>query len=350
MTLYQRISRIIEVGLAACLLLTGGTAMTANAAQPSNAQSSKIRATLNRHHANAVVLAGNSPQNPAIYYGQHGPRAFYLNAHQLFPIASFQKSITGVAVQQLINQHQLSLHRKVRHYLPGLRDTRHIRIDQLMTHTSGLVDVRQIAQKPIKSQKQNVNFLEHNYRRISKPGTWHYANINYGLLAMIVSKVSLENYQEYVKEHILQPNHIHGMFFFNQVQTPRAMRHIAPSPSSVARRDNPWRFLQLEMSAEFGAGQLLATPASYWQFIQKAILGDDQVVSAYRHRSKAKHAHYYAGFYLTPNQVHANGAFKGYACTVFANLKNHRTIMIFTNNLGLRQCRQVAQQISNIYL
>lgn len=349
MFFHRRTWRIIKAAVAGIALLIGPVA-TVYAAQPTSRQAAKIRTTLHDNHANAVVLAGNSASHPAVFRSRHGRKAFALNAHQLFPIASFQKSVTGVAVQQLINQHQLKLHNKVRHYIPGLRYTRHVTVEELMTHTSGLVDVRQIAQKPIKTQKQNVNFVEHNYRRISRPGQWHYANINYGLLAMIVSKVSLEDYQAYVKEHILRPNNIRGMLFFNQVQTVKRMRHVAPSPTSVARRDNPWRFLQLEMSAEFGAGQLLATPTSYWQFIQKAILGDHKVAKAYRQRSHQRHAHYYAGFYLATNQLHANGAFKGYACTVFVNLKNHRAIMIFTNNLGLRQCRHVAQRLSNIYL
>lgn len=345
----QRTGRLIRsILIVSTIILSGST--TAHAAQPSSQQSTKIQATLDQNHANAVVLVGDSANNPQVFIANHGRHAFALNAHQFFPIASFQKSVTGVAVQQLINEHQLKLHQKIHHYFPGMRQTRHITIQELMTHTSGLVDVRQIANKPIKTQKQNVEFIEHNYRRISKPGQWHYANINYGLLAVIVSRGSLENYQEYIKEHILAPNHIRGMLFFNQVNTVKKMRRIALSPTSIVRRDNPWRFLQLEMSAEFGAGQLLATPTSYWQFVQKAILGDHHILKVYRDQSRRPRAHYYAGFYLSPNELHANGAFKGYACTVFVNLKNRRTIMIFTNNLGLSRCRQVAQRLKAIYL
>ena len=39
-----------------------------------------------------------------------------------------------------------------------------------------------------------------------------------------------------------------------------------------SQETDSWRYLQREMSAEFGAGQIVATPNSYWKFINQVVL------------------------------------------------------------------------------
>lgn len=334
----------LMIAFVAVMALTG---KPIEASPVSASQKRAMQTTLNHADANAIVVAGKNANNPTVL-ANHAQvkRVGKLRPTQLFPIASFQKSVTGLAIQQLINQHQLKLHQRLHRFFPKLPHSRQITVADLLTHKSGLVDVHQIAQRPIQTQKQNINFTEHNFRVVGRPGKWRYANINYGLLAMIVSKVSLANYQDYVREHIIEPNHIHGMVFFNQL---KSARDLAPSaaPLGVGRRQNPWYYLQLEMSVEFGAGQLLGTPLSYWQFLQKAVLNDHHVVAKYRQASKQPATrHYYAGFYFQGKQIHANGAFRGYSCTVFANLRTHQAVMIFTNNLNLMKCRSLGNQLN----
>lgn len=237
-------------------------------------------------------------------------------------------------------------------YLPQVQNSQQITIRNLLTHTSGLADRSQIAERPLRSQKASMKFTEQNYQVINQPGQWHYANVNYGLLAIIVSKVSHQSYQTYVKKHIFKPNHITGMKFFNQLSS---AKQISPSLTDQKfkldpQESDPWRYLQREMSAEYGAGQILATPTSYWQFINKVILNQNGILKQYQQISFSNSDNpYYGGFYLHPNELHANGSYDGYACTIFANAKKKQTIILFSNNITLKQCRNLGYDLYHIY-
>lgn len=337
------------------IIVQGLGALPVHAATVTSQQKRAIQAALKQENANAIVLVSSTKDKPQVISncateGEGKARA--LSPNKLFPIASFQKAVTGVAIQQLINNHQLSLNTKLSKYLPQVQNSQQITIRNLLTHTSGLADRSQITERPLRSQKASIKFTEQNYRVINQPGQWHYANVNYGLLAIIVSKVSHQSYETYVEKHIFKPNHITGMKFFNRLSS---AKQISPSLTDQAFKLDPqesdtWRYLQRQMSAEYGAGQLLATPNSYWQFINQVILHHNGILKQYQQINFSTNDNpYYGGFYLHPNELHANGSYDGYACTVFANTKNKQTIILFSNNITLKQCRHLGYDLYHLY-
>lgn len=351
--------KYIQIGLLTTMIILGIALLCPSTAHTQSQQVTRhqrqaIQSALKRQDANAIVMVGSTHQRRQIITNRASNGAGKVKAvdpnHQ-FPIASFQKSITGLAIQQLIDQHKLSLNTKLSKYLPEIHNSQQITIQNLLTHTSGLADVKQIAPQPLVTTKANENFTKHNYKVIHQPGNWHYANVNYGILAMVISKVSGYSYYTYVQKRIFKPFRLTGMHFFRDVENDH---QLTPSLTDAdfkfdRHETKPWRYLKRQMSAEYGAGQVLATPNSYWQFIQ-IFLQNDRILKEYQSIKFAPSATpYYGGFYLHPNELHANGSYDGYACTVFVNTKTEKAIMLFSNNITLKQCRNLGYDIYHIY-
>lgn len=350
---YLKISLIILTVILGGKIFTNTANNMANAAQITQQQRQQIQSALQKQDANAIVLVGSTNKKREVVVNQASSGAGKvqpISTSRLFPIASFQKAITGIAIQQLIGQHRISLNTKLSKYFPQIQNSQQITIRNLLTHTSGLADAKQIAPKPLMTVKANEQFTEHNYTVMQQPGNWHYANVNYGILAMVVSKVSGESYYTYVKKQVFKPERLTGMKFFNQVSSNRKV--TPPLTSTDFKYDrhetNAWRYLKREMSAEYGAGQVLATPNSYWQFMQ-IILQNDQLVKKYQSIKFSQSATpYYGGFYIHLHELHANGSYDGYACTVFINTKTKKAITLFSNNINLKQCRSLGYDIYHI--
>lgn len=315
-----------------------------------------IKDALKKQNANAIVLVSNEKRvnKPVIISNQIKEglnTAEPVRSNKLFPIASYQKSVTGLAVQQLINQHKLSLSTKVSKYLPEVPNANNITIKNLLTHTSGLADASRMQTKPLTTEKQEVNFTLHNSKIHNRIGQWHYANVNYGLLAIIISKVTHQSYHKYIAKHVFKVYGINSVKFYTQLKSNKDVtKSIGRTFNKDPYEKSPWNYLKREMSTEYGAGEIFMSPRDYWKFIYRAVIANNKVISQYQ---KMKFANsdtpYYAGFYLHPNEIHANGSYDGYACTFFTNTKSKKTIMLFSNNINLKQSRELGYSIYHIY-
>src|SRR5690625_1056312 len=159
-----------------------------------------------------------------------------VDSDTIFGIASMSKSFTCVAIMQLQEAGKLSVHDPVSKYLPNFRVpqskyTDQITIHHLMTHTSGIPPLkthvyarkRSIDQDPsakdyglnlvdnegdpIDTFDQLIEYLATaNYKLLGEPGTeFSYSNDTYGLLGIIIEKVSGQTYEQYLQEHIFKP-------------------------------------------------------------------------------------------------------------------------------------------------
>ena len=163
----------------------------------------------------------------------------------IFGIASMTKSFTCVAIMQLQEAGKLSVHDKILNYLPEFRTadmekTEQITIHHLMTHTAGIPPIsthvfarkRSIDQDPsakdyldldlvnntgsaIDTYEDMFDFIaELNYEPLASAGTsFSYSNDSYGLLGVIISRVSEQSYEDYVTDHILKPAKLERTFF-----------------------------------------------------------------------------------------------------------------------------------------
>ncbi len=155
------------------------------------------------------------------------------------------KSFTCVAIMQLQEAGKLSVHDKILTYIPEFRtsdmaQTRQITIHHLMTHTAGIPPLsthvfarkRSIDQDPSAKDYLDLDLVNHtgsaidtyedlfefitklDVKPLSSPGTsFSYSNDSYGLLGVIISRVSGQTYEDYVSEHILKPAKLDRSFF-----------------------------------------------------------------------------------------------------------------------------------------
>lgn len=155
----------------------------------------------------------------------------------VFGIASITKSFTCVAIMQLQESGKLSVHDKVIKYLPEFRTpdkekTQQMTIHHFMTNSSGLpplpsliyankrsldrdpsskdhpgLKAKDPSQEPIDTYEELMDFIGGlDFELLGPPGIhFSYSNDAFALLGAVIERVSGIPYEEYVKQHILQP-------------------------------------------------------------------------------------------------------------------------------------------------
>ena len=131
----------------------------------------------------------------------------------LFNVGSISKTFVAFGILQLAKENKLSIDDDIYKYFPDFKDSsiaKKIKIHHLLTHTSGLPDIR-------RTQEDSVFYLtakdEENWAPIKKadslefqPGErFNYSNPAFNGLALIIEKVSGMKWQEYIKKYIMEP-------------------------------------------------------------------------------------------------------------------------------------------------
>ena len=124
----------------------------------------------------------------------------------LFEIGSIGKSFTAVAVLQLVDEGRIELDAPVSRYLPwlvipGTDSNSPITVSHLLSHTAGIVagtDGTPEAAFQVWALRELPTF--------SAPGDrYHYSNVGYKLLGLVLEAVDGRSYPEIVRARILEP-------------------------------------------------------------------------------------------------------------------------------------------------
>jgi D-alanyl-D-alanine carboxypeptidase len=155
-----------------------------------------LRALTQEQHSAAVALVQTKAGTwrGASGYAEGKRRAA---PEDRFGIASTTKTFVATVVLQLVGEGRLSLRDTVERLLPGrVRGGRRITARQLLNHTSGLPqDVS--GGVPPRSAQLPLLF---------RPGKAHsYSNLNYGILGLIVEKVTGRRLEWVVRDRIFRP-------------------------------------------------------------------------------------------------------------------------------------------------
>jgi CubicO group peptidase (beta-lactamase class C family) len=113
-----------------------------------------------------------------------------------------------MAILQLEEQGRLSVSDSVARFVPDFLNGDRIKLEHLLTHTSGIPNVNDLPDYDTFARSPHtVEQLVAKFSSLPldfQPGSdYHYSNSNYNLLALILEKVSGENYGDYVRKHIL---------------------------------------------------------------------------------------------------------------------------------------------------
>ena len=197
-------------------------------------------------------------------FGQADPAGRPVTPQTPFLIASLGKSMTALAVMQLVEAGHVELDAPVQRYLPWFRvadpaASAQLTLRHLLTQTSGLPITADIAVADSGDVGDEV--LERRVRALSTVAlthpvgtTYQYSNANYVTLAVVIQAVTGQSYETYVQQHLFAPLAMRQTFT-SQVE---AQRH------GMSAGHRYWFGMPVAFDAPFnrgalGAGQVIAS-------------------------------------------------------------------------------------------
>ena len=160
----------------------------------------------------------------------------------LYSTGSSFKSVTATAVMQLAEQGKLKLDDPINKYLGDAQvkdsSSKPVTFTHILSHWSGLRNGAET--QPIWSRKlpKTLEAMTSSLYSIRAPETkWEYNNFAYGMAGLLVQKISGQEYEQYIVEHVLKP--------LGATTT----HPVYPSPEMVER-----------MALPYGAGGSLGKP------------------------------------------------------------------------------------------
>ena len=126
----------------------------------------------------------------------------------VYDIGSLTKQFTAAAVVKLEMLGRLDVHDPISDWLgPVPPDKAGITVQQLLTHTSGLLDSLGDDYQPLTRRQLVTRALTSPLR--TAPGTaYHYSNVGYSLLAVIIARASGTSYERFLARHLFRPAHM----------------------------------------------------------------------------------------------------------------------------------------------
>ena len=153
----------------------------------------------------------------------------------LFQTGSIGKSFTAIALLQLVEKGRLDLHAPVTDYLPWFEvggDVGPITIHHLLTHTAGIIGINDVLTDKI----YDVSALR-NLDAAWEPGSrFHYSNVGYKTLGLVLERIEGSGYGEIIQRRILDRL---GMTE-TEPETRTDMRHKLVTGYLPYYDDRPW--------------------------------------------------------------------------------------------------------------
>ena len=201
------------------------------------------------------------------------------NPNSIFQIGSVTKQFTAAIILKLQENEQLNLLDKISMYFPDYPNGDKIRVEHLLTHTSGIfnyTDDREFMQtkamNPI-SQKEMLNTFSNKPLKFVPGSDFEYSNSNYILLGYIIEKVTNIPYEKVVEQMIFKPLKMSSSGFdFNKLHnTDQAKGYIVYSKENSKESD------EFDPTVSYAAGGMYTTTAD----LNKWLIGlaSDKIIS-----------------------------------------------------------------------
>jgi CubicO group peptidase (beta-lactamase class C family) len=137
-----------------------------------------------------------------------------VDASTVFRIASMTKSFTALSILLLRDQGRLSLDNPAEQYVPELRglvyptaDSPKITVRHLLSHSEGFPEDNPWGDRQLARTDDEMSaMMRRGIPFSTSPGTaYEYSNFGFAILGRVVSNVSGQPYERFVREQILQP-------------------------------------------------------------------------------------------------------------------------------------------------
>ena len=127
-----------------------------------------------------------------------------------FRLASVTKQFTAMSILLLVQKGRIKLEDPLTKYFPSFPAYgKDIKIKHLLTHTSGLMDYEDLISPSQTVQLHDTNCLQLMYKAnglyFSPGAQYKYSNTGYAILALVVEKVTGQDFAIYLNENIFKP-------------------------------------------------------------------------------------------------------------------------------------------------
>lgn len=127
----------------------------------------------------------------------------------IFNIGSLTKQFTATAILKLHESNKLSVNDPLSKFFDNVPDDKSkITVHHLLTHTAGFVATRGGGSSNLYDVVTRKELIEMAFKSklLSSPGEkYSYSNIGYNLLAIIIEKVTADNYENFYYENLFEP-------------------------------------------------------------------------------------------------------------------------------------------------
>src|SRR6478609_4454126 len=139
---------------------------------------------------------------------------------------------TGVAVMQLVEQGRIKLSDQISKYIPEFPlQGRRVTVQQLLDHTSGIVDYHYLGD-PIEATSRQPKALDEvtalyaGKNWVNKPGKkWDWSISGFQLLVTIVERVTGQSFADYVQQNIFKPAGVKNTTYCDDFTLTRGLAH-----------------------------------------------------------------------------------------------------------------------------
>jgi CubicO group peptidase (beta-lactamase class C family) len=134
------------------------------------------------------------------------------NEHTVYSLASITKSFTATALMTLVEKKRIDLDRPVNQYLGNAKlrarvgDADDATVRRVANHSSGLPLHGQffLADEPVRPPSMDETILRFG-NLVTIPGEkWEYSNLGYGILDYVISRVSGQSYDDYMRASVFR--------------------------------------------------------------------------------------------------------------------------------------------------
>jgi len=205
-------------------------------------------------------------------YGFSNFRNNTLNdSNTIYQIASITKQFTSTMILKLVELKKIALTDKLSKYYPDFLNGDSITIENLLTHTSGIISDAPDDSSYRNSEEQKMTHEEKflasikNRKLNFSPGTnWEYSNSGYILLGYIIEKVLKITYFEAMRKYIFSPlNMTHSGFDFEHLRDiERATGYSTISDSSKIEGSS----IDFDSTGPFAAGAIYSTVGDLYKW------------------------------------------------------------------------------------
>ena len=277
--------------------------------------------------------------------------------HSRFQLASLSKVFTATAVMQLAEKGSLNLNDSFVKYFPSFPYPT-ITIRQLLSHTSGLPDFKDIyAEKsghPLNNSDMIPAVISYG-KLVAPPSTrWYYSSVGYALLANLVEKISGLSFAVYVNEHICKPAGMLHSYVLSPYEihpdSLRAICYMPAGPGPLTDNDSvrtelasPWQTIvgpglmvssaeDLLLFSESLFNNVILSAASQAEMYTPVKLSDGKF-------AELSHAPIYAGLgwgididNTAGTIVSHNGGSRGISTILLRDLQRKQTVIVLENS------------------